>query len=73
MNDLYWRGERLIIDAVDHRLRKVSVWDRFASIVTDREFLGLVVFCIIGLLLSVIVTLAVPGFGEVAEALQQLL
>ena len=70
----YWRTERLIVDAVDRRiLQKLSVWDRVASIVTDPDLLVLTLICIIGLLLSLVVTLAVPGFAEATEALQQFL
>ena len=64
----------LIVDAVDRRiLQKLSVWDRVASIVTDPDLLVLTLICIIGLLLSLVVTLAVPGFAEATEALQQFL
>ena len=64
----------LIVDAVDRRiLQKLSVWDRVALIVTDPRLLVLTAICIIGLLLSLVVTLAVPGFAESTEALQQFL
>ena len=70
----YWRTERLIVDAANRRiLQKSSVWDRVASIVTDPDLLVLTAICIIGLLLSLVVTLAVPGFAESTEALQQFL
>ena len=70
----YWRTERLIVDAVDRRmLQKSNIWDRVASIVTDPDLLVLTLICIIGLLLSLVVTLAVPGFAEATEALQQFL
>ncbi len=74
MSNSYWRTERLILDAVDRRiLQKPNVWDGLVSIITNPDFLVLTAFCILGLLLSVAVTLAVPGFSETAEALQQLL
>jgi len=70
----YWWTERLIVDAADRRiLRKSSVWDRVASIVTDPDLLILTAICIVGLLLSLVATLAVPGFAEATEALQQFL
>ncbi len=74
MSNSYWRTERLILDAVDRRiLRKPYAWDGLVSIITNPDFLALAAFCILGLLLSLVVTLAVPGFLETAEALQQLL
>ncbi len=74
MNHPYWRTERLILDAVDRRiLQKPNAWDGVVSIITDSDLLVLAAFCILGLLLSLAVTLAVPGFAETAEALQQLL
>src|SRR5262249_6357857 len=63
MSNSYWRTERLIVDAVDRR----------DSIVGDPDLLVLATICTIGLLLSLAVTLAVPGFAETTEALQQLL
>jgi hypothetical protein len=74
MSNSYWRTERLIVDAVDRRiLQKPGIWDGVASIVSDPDLLVLATICTIGLLLSLAVTLAVPGFAETTEALQQLL
>lgn len=74
MSNLYWRTERLILDAVDRRiLQKPKVWDGVVSIVADPDLLALAAICSAGLLLSLLVTLAVPGFAEATEALQQLL
>ncbi len=74
MSNSYWRTERLILDAVDRRiLQKPSAWDGLVSIIVNPDFLALAAFCILGLLLSLAATLAVPGFSETAEALQQLL
>lgn len=74
MNYSYWRTERLILDAVDRRiLRRISVWDRIASFFTNADLLILAGFCIVGLLASLALMLALPNFAEVTEALQQLL
>jgi hypothetical protein len=74
MSNSYWRTERLIVDAVDRRiLQKPGVWDGVASIFSDSDLLALTVICIVGLLLSLAVTLMVPGFTEATEALQQFL
>jgi hypothetical protein len=74
MSNSYWRTERLILDAVDRRiLQKPNVWDGLVWNITNPDFLVLAAFCILGLLLSLAVTLAVPGFSETAEVLQHLL
>jgi hypothetical protein len=74
MSNSYWRTERLIVDAVDRRiLQKPKVWDGVVSIVADPDLLALAAICFAGPLLSLLVTLAVPGFAEATEALQQLL
>jgi hypothetical protein len=74
MSNSYWRTERLILDAVDRRiLQKPKVWDGVVSIITDPDPVALAAICIAGLLLSLVVMLAVPGFAEATEALQQLL
>jgi hypothetical protein len=74
MSNSYWRTERLIVDAVDRRiLQKSRVWDGVVSIVTDPDLLALAAICVAGLLVSLVVMLAVPGFAEATEALQQLL
>src|SRR5262249_25096112 len=71
MSNSYWRTERLIVDAVDRRiLQKPGIWDGVASIVGDPDLLVLATICTIGLLLSLAVTIAVPGFAETTEALQ---
>ena len=74
MSNSYWRTERVIVDAVDRRiLQKPKVWDGVVSIVADPDLLALAAICFAGLLLSLLVTLAVPSFAEATEALQQLL
>ena len=74
MSNSYWRTERLILDAVDRRiLQKPKVWDGVVSLATDPDLLALAAICFAGLVLSLLVTLAVPGFAEATEALQQLL
>ncbi|MGO8924339.1 MAG: hypothetical protein ACLQF4_15550 [Xanthobacteraceae bacterium] len=75
MNYSYWRRtERLILDAVDRRiLQRTTVWDQIVSFFTNADLLILAGFCIVGLLASLAVMLALPNFTEVTEALQQLL
>ena len=74
MSYSYWRTERLIPDAVDRRiLHQLTVSDRTVLVPTNPELLVVAGFCVIGLLASVVVMLALPSFGEFAEALQQLL
>lgn len=74
MRNSYWRTERLIVDAIDRRiLQKPKVWDGVVSIAADPEVLAVAAICIAGLLLSLVAILALPGFAEATEALQQLL
>ena len=75
MNYSYWRRtERLILDVVDRRiLQRTTVWDQIVSFFTNADLLILAGFCIVGLLASLAVMLALPNFTEVTEALQQLL
>jgi hypothetical protein len=74
MNYSYWRTERLILDAVDRRiLQKVSLRGRIISLITNGDFVALAIFCIIGLLVGLAVMVAVPGFAELTEPLQQFL
>jgi hypothetical protein len=68
----YWRTERLILDAVDRRiLQRSSAWDQIASIITSADVVLLLAICMIGLLASLAVLPAFPGFAKVFEVLQQ--
>jgi len=72
MNYSYWRTERLILEAVDRRiLQKSNAWDQIASIITSADVVALLAICMIGLLASLAVLLAFPGFAKVVEVLQQ--
>jgi len=72
MNYSYWRTERLILEAVDRRiLQKSNAWDQIASIVTNADLVALLAICMIGLLTSLAVIQAFPGFAKVVEVLQQ--
>jgi len=74
MTQSYWRTERLIVDAVERRiLGGVAVPDRIVSVLTNPDLLVLAAFCVVGLLASVVAMLAMSGFDELAEALQQML
>jgi hypothetical protein len=68
------RTERLIVEAVDRRiLRTTTVEDQFVSFFTNADVLVVTCLCIVGLLASLAVMLAFPGFTEVTEAFQQML
>ena len=74
MTHSYWRTERLIVGAVERRiLGGVTVSDRTVSVFTNPDLLVVAAFCIIGLLASLVAMLTLPGFGEFADALQQML
>ena len=66
------RSERLILaNPLDRRIpRKVTAWDQIVAAFRSPEFLALVMFCALGLLITVTLNLLVPNFGEVAESLQ---
>jgi hypothetical protein len=66
--------ERLILsNPMDRRLpRKVTSWDRIAAALGSPEFLALVIFCALGLLMTVALNLLVPDFGEITASLQPL-
>lgn len=66
------RSERLILaNPLDRRLpRKVTAWDRIVAAFRSPEFLALVTFCALGLLITVALNLLIPDFGEIAESLQ---
>lgn len=46
-------------------------WSRFLSEVAKPDFLAVVYFCIIGLLIAACFIQLVPNFGELSEVLQQ--
>jgi len=70
----YWRTERLILDAVDRRiLQKTNAWHQIASIFPNADVVVVVLaICMLGLLTSLVVFLALPAFAEMFEVLQRL-
>jgi hypothetical protein len=74
MNYMSLNRERLILTGPHPRiLRRVTAWVRIAAIVSDPDLISVTMFCVIGLLLTFIATLAVPNFAALAESLQQFL
>jgi hypothetical protein len=71
MNNRYGRTERLTAD--QRKLQRTVVWDAIVSIAGNIDLLVVTIVCLTGLLLTLVVTLAVPGFNEMTEVLQQLL
>lgn len=70
MNFSNWRTERLILDPIDRRLlKKINAWDEIVSILTGADVVALSAFCLAGLLTSLVVLLAFPGFAEIVEML----
>jgi hypothetical protein len=73
MNFSSWRTERLILDPIDRRLlKKINAWDEIVSILTSADVVALSAFCLVGLLTSLVVLLAFPGFAEIVEMLQRI-
>lgn len=67
------RSERFILaDPADIRLRNAGPANPIVAALTSPEAIGIAIFCLAGLLLTAIVNLLVPNFGEVAASLQPL-
>jgi hypothetical protein len=67
------RGE-LSIPAIrlsNRRKAKETSWSRFLSEITRPDFVVVIYFCIIGLLIAACFMRLVPNFGELSEVLQQ--
>ena len=75
MSQLFTRDERLIlVDPVhDPLLRKVTQWDRLIAIFTDPDFVAIVLFTVLGALLTVALIHALPGGVEDIATAQQFL
>jgi len=72
MNFSDWRTGRLILDPADRRLlKKINAWDEVVSILTSADVVALSAICLAGLLTSLVVLLAFPGFVEIVEMLQR--
>ena len=71
MNNWYGRTERSTAD--QRKLQRATVWDAIVSIAGNTDLLVVTIVCLTGLLLTLVATLAVPGFNEMTAALQQLL
>lgn len=56
---------------IGNRRKAKAPRSRFLSEITRPDFLAVVYFCIIGLLIAGCVIQLVPNFGELSEALQQ--
>jgi hypothetical protein len=67
MSQLFTRDERLILvdPANGPLLRKVTQWDRLVAIFTDPDLVAVVLFCVLGTLLTVALIHALPGWVEV--------
>ena len=70
MNFSNWRTERLVLDPADRRLlRKINTWNEVTAILTSADVVALSAICLAGLLTSLVVLLAFPGFAEIVEML----
>jgi hypothetical protein len=55
----------------NRRKVKETRWSRMVSEITKPDFLAVVYFCIIGLLIAACFIQLIPNFGELSEVLQQ--
>ena len=67
------RDERLILVNPAHSalLRKVTRWDRLVAIFTDPDLAAVLLFCVLGALLTVALIHSLPGWVEIIAAAQQ--
>ncbi len=74
MNYMSFNRERLILTGQHPRiLRRVTAWDQAVAIICDPDLISITMICVIGILLTLIATLAVPDFAALAASLQQFL
>ncbi|HTC04144.1 MAG TPA: hypothetical protein VK749_12145 [Xanthobacteraceae bacterium] len=75
MSQSSMRDERLILINPAHSplLRKVTRWDRLVATFTDPDLVAVILFCALGVLLTVALTRALPGWVEVIATAQQFL
>ena len=69
------RSERLILaNPTDPRIpRNVTSWDLALATLKAPELLALVIFCSLGLLATLVLTLLIPNYGEIVASLQPFL
>jgi len=67
-----FQGERLILtDPRDSRLpRNKTARDHIVAALTNPELIAIVVFCALGLVVTIGLMFLMPNFGEIAESLQ---
>lgn len=63
---------RIIRREIPLTMVKGTSWNRLAAVLRDPELAVIVMFCAIGLLATVALFLAFPGFGEIMQSVQQL-
>lgn len=74
MNYMSLNRERLILTGPHPRiLRRVTTRDRIAATLSDPDLVSITMICVVGLLLTLLATLAVPDFGTMVASLQQFL
>lgn len=75
MSSTSLRSERLILaNPTDPRIpRNVTSWDLALATLKAPELLALVIFCSLGLLATLVLTLLIPNYGEIVASLQPFL
>ena len=70
-----FKGQRLIpADPMDPRLRRdAAAWNHIVAALTDSGLIALVMFCALGLVVTVGLYFLIPSFGELAASLQAFL
>jgi hypothetical protein len=69
------RNERLILaDPLDPRRRQeATTWDHITAALNDPELIAIALFCTLGLLATIGITLLFPNFGALSASLQAFL
>jgi hypothetical protein len=82
MNFVPTQRERLILEnpqdpriirreAPRHVVGKGTPWNRIVAVLRDPELAAVAMFCAVGLLVTVALLLAFPGFGEISLSVQK--
>jgi hypothetical protein len=73
MSQSFLRDERLILVNPAHGplLRKVTLRDRLVATFTDPDLVAVVLFCVLGALLTIALIHSLPGWVEVIATARQ--
>jgi hypothetical protein len=62
---------RIIRTEAPWKVTKGTPWNRIVAVLKNPDLAAIVMLCVIGLLVTAALLLAVPDFGEISQSLQQ--